>query len=59
MGCENLTTIIVDKQNPAYASVGGALFDKALETLIACPGGKTGAYAIPTSVIALGAESLA
>lgn len=34
-----LTEIIVDPANPCYASYNGLLYDKALETLIQCPGG--------------------
>ena len=48
--CNKLTTIIVSDENPVYGSENGALFNKTKTTLIACPGGKTGSYEIPSSV---------
>ena len=53
-GCSNLTAISVSDDNTAYKSVSGVLFDKAGETLIQCPGGKSGAYTIPGSVSSIG-----
>jgi BspA type Leucine rich repeat region (6 copies) len=50
MGCTSLTAISVDSDNPNYCSEDGVLFNKTKTTLIACPGGKTGAYTIPSSV---------
>ncbi len=38
-GCESLTDIRVSKENAAYASWGGILMDKAMATILACPGG--------------------
>ena len=57
--CANLTSIQVDSGSTTYASVDGVLCNKAQTTLIACPGGKEGAYAIPFGVtgIAYGAFS--
>jgi hypothetical protein len=54
--CRNLAGITVDSGNPAYASVDGVLFDKAIQTLIAYPVGKFDvyAYAIPSSVRSIG-----
>ncbi len=52
--CTHLTAIAVDAANPNYSSPDGVLLNKALTTLIQCPGGKTGAYAIPTSVTSIG-----
>jgi hypothetical protein len=48
--CDSLTAIGVDAANPSYASIDGVLFDKALTTLIQCPGGKAGNLTIPGSV---------
>jgi len=53
----SLTSITVDSRNTVYASVDGVLFDKNVRTLIAYPGGKKGAYAIPSSVTAIGIEA--
>ena len=46
-GCSELTNITVAADNPAYRSIGGALFNKNGSILLHCPWGKTGAYAIP------------
>jgi hypothetical protein len=46
----SLTNITVDVANPAYASVGGILFNKSLTTLIRFPAGLPGSYAIPGTV---------
>ncbi|MCC8111904.1 MAG: leucine-rich repeat domain-containing protein [Ruminococcus sp.] len=53
-GCYSLTAIIVDDNNSTYSSIDGVLFDKNLETLISCPWGKEGEYAIPDSVTSIG-----
>ena len=52
--CSSLTSINVSAGNPAYASVGGVLFDKAVEVLLCCPGGYSGEYAIPAGVTSIG-----
>ena len=52
--CTSLTAITVDALNPTYSSVDGVLFDKSQTTLIQCPGGKAGSYAIPNSVTSIG-----
>jgi hypothetical protein len=52
-GCTTLTAIAVDPANPSFTSADGVLFDKSQTTLIACPGGKTGAYTIPNSVTSI------
>lgn len=52
--CVNLSDIVVDPANTVYASVNGILFNKTLTTLIQCPGAKTGAVTIPSSVSELG-----
>jgi len=55
--CFSLTNISVNQRNGAYISVGGVLFDKSGETLICCPAGKRGEYAIPSSVTVIGDEA--
>ena len=49
-----LTSIIVDKDNPAFSSVDGVLFNKDQTTLIRYPRGRQGAYIIPNSVGTIG-----
>lgn len=56
--CPNLTTIAVDGLNNSLSSMDGVLFDKLQTTLIQCPGGKAGSYAIPAGVTALEAMRL-
>jgi hypothetical protein len=51
--CSRLIAIAVDPLNPSYSSADDVLFDKSLTTLIQCPGGKAGSYAIPDSVITI------
>jgi len=54
-GCFNLMAIQVDKNNQAYDSVAGVLFDKGGTTLIEFPQGMRGDYQIPTGVTNVGA----
>ncbi len=74
-GCSALTAINVDTSygdtngdgiidgsdayNGAYISVDGILYDKAQTTLIQCPGGKSGAVAIPGSVTSIATNAFA
>ncbi len=51
-GCSNLK-ITVDSANPIYASLDGALFNKAMTELIRGPGA-TSNYTIPSSVTEIG-----
>jgi hypothetical protein len=55
--CSSLTSILVDAVNPVYSSVDGVLFDKSQRTLIQCPPGKTGNYAIPEGVTNIGPDA--
>ncbi|MBK7998489.1 MAG: leucine-rich repeat domain-containing protein [Verrucomicrobia bacterium] len=55
--CTSLTSIVVDALNSSYSSIGGVLFNKAQNVIVAYPGGKAGAYAIPNSVTTTGVES--
>jgi BspA type Leucine rich repeat region (6 copies) len=48
--CTSLTAVTVDALNSVYSSADGVLPDKSQTLLIQCPGGKSGSYAIPTSV---------
>ncbi len=52
--CHALQAFEVAAANPAYTAVDGVLFDKAKTTLVQCPGGKAGDYAIPAGVAAIG-----
>ena len=52
--CDNLTSIAVTKNNKFYSSAEGVLFNKNKTTLITYPGGKSGDYTIPDSVISVG-----
>ena len=55
-GCTGLMSIDVDKDNPAYASVDGILYNKNITTLIRCPEGKA-LIEIPNSVTSIGYEA--
>jgi hypothetical protein len=52
--CSSLTNIFVDPLNPAYASMGGVLFNKDQTLLIQFPGGLGGNYSIPDRVTSIG-----
>ncbi len=51
--CTSLTSITVNPDNPNYASVDGVLYNKNITTLIECPGGRTGAFTVPSSVTSI------
>ena len=51
--CTSLTNITVAADNPNYASEDGVLFDNGLTTLLTCPAGFSGAYAVPDGVTAI------
>ena len=53
-GCSGLTAIIVDATNTNYSSLNGTLFDREQSTLVCCPPGQAGVYAIPASVSSIG-----
>jgi hypothetical protein len=57
--CTSLTAITVDALNPIYSSADGVLFDKGQTTLIQCPGGKVGSYAVAAGVTNIQAGALA
>jgi hypothetical protein len=52
-GCAALSAITVDAMNLYYSNAGGVLFDRNRKTLVYCPAGKTGSYAIPHGVTAI------
>lgn len=53
-GCDKLTSINVAQDNTSYASLDGVLFNKHIDTILAFPGGRVGAYAIPESTTSIG-----
>ncbi|MDR1023033.1 MAG: leucine-rich repeat protein [Prevotellaceae bacterium] len=53
LGCALLLSFTVDAGNNAFLAEDGVLFDKAKSTLIQFPGGKSGSYTIPSSVVAI------
>jgi hypothetical protein len=46
--------ITVSEANENYKSVDGVVYDKNVSSLICCPGGKSGKFIVPSSVIAIG-----
>ena len=48
--CPVLPAIAVDTNNAFYSSVDGVLLNKDQSVLIACPGGRSGCYAVPGTV---------
>jgi hypothetical protein len=56
--CENLPSISVSAQNPAYTGSNGVVYSKDGTTLVAYPPGNTAStYSIPNSVTTLGEEA--
>lgn len=53
-GCDHLTCISVAEDNPVYSSQDGVLFNKDKTTLLRCPQGWEGSYAVPHSVTEIG-----
>ena len=58
-GCLGLAAIDVDAANPAYSCADGVLFNNAQTTLIQCPAGRGGAFAIPPGCITIGDNAFA
>lgn len=52
--CSRLETISVAPNNPSYASVNGALYDKNITMLIQCPALLNGRYELPETLTAIG-----
>lgn len=57
-GGRNLTSIHVVKQNEIYASVDGALTNKAKDYLILVPNATAGTYEIPKGIVTIGKDAL-
>jgi hypothetical protein len=57
--CSSLTAFTVNSGNTAFSSQDGVLFNANKTTLVAYPGGKSGAYTIPNSVTAIGDSAFA
>ena len=57
--CTAMESIEVAAGNPAYAGEDGILFDKGKTTLVQCPGGKRGNYAVPVGLEKLGTGAFA
>ena len=55
-GCDALKEIVVDEDNPNFSSHDGVLYDKNVETLLACPGSKS-SIDTPSSVTTIGYEA--
>jgi len=55
--CPNLMSIEVESGNANYVSENGVLFTKDRTLLVEFPGGKRGAYSIPSGVITIGSEA--
>jgi hypothetical protein len=55
INCTSLTSINVVKENAAYKSVDGVLFDYSVKTILCYPAGKSDSeYSIPDSVTSIG-----
>ena len=52
--CTDLTELVVDPDNPRYTSRDNMVFNKAVDTLIICAPGISGAVAIPEGVVTIG-----
>lgn len=55
--CSQLQSIMVSSGNSHYTMEGGVLLTKDKTTLLACPGGKSGSYRIPTTVETIGNQA--
>ena len=53
-GCSALSGITVAEGNPAFRSADGALLSADGTRLLLCPAGKTGTFAVPAGVTAIG-----
>ena len=52
--CPNLQSIIVSEDNPRFQSIGNAVFDKEMTTLVLCAGGAAGKYRVPDGITTIG-----
>lgn len=56
--CEGLENIVVSKDHPDFASVGGVMFDKKKTTLLAVGAGRKGGYLLPKTTTSIGPYAL-
>ena len=56
-GCDRLTSVTVERDNPTYSSVDGVLYDKLKTMLILCPEARRGTVVIPDTVKHIGSYS--
>ena len=47
LGGKGLATITVDAANPYMKTIDGVLFNSAADSLLCCPGARTGSYTVP------------
>ena len=52
--CEKLTAFTVDAENPYYSAGNGALLSRDGSTLVMCPIGRRGDFAVPSGVKTIG-----
>ncbi|MBL9126487.1 MAG: leucine-rich repeat domain-containing protein, partial [Verrucomicrobiales bacterium] len=56
-GCASLAAIDVDPDNALFRSEDGVVFDKALTTLVAYPGGRKGGYVVREGIVRIGSDA--
>ena len=56
-GCGSLQAIDVEAGSESFRSVDGVLYSKDMKTLVAFPGGRTGAFTVPEGVETIGDSS--
>lgn len=56
-GCTALPALSVVADNPAYTAVDGCVYTKDMQTLVICPAGKSGAFAVPNGVTKIADEA--
>ena len=56
--CSSLMSFSVSDSSPYYSAVDGVLFNKARTTLLCLPAGRSGVYAVPNGVTAIGSGAL-
>ena len=59
LGANKLGTVTVDSANPTFSSLDGVLFNKAQTSLLLCPAGRSGNYAVPAGTTGIGAAAFA
>lgn len=59
VNCIGLNSIEVDEDNPAYKSVDGILYNRAMTEVVCCPAGKNGTVVLLDTVTSIGAYAFA